>query len=148
MLAIVILNYAKVLKKVILKAIYYGAFEVLGSPHEASNLPIEKRKVPVYDLTAFDYLLDWTAAVDRFVEAGDASLINTLARGGLKQILAESKGKDRNAATIRNIGQTLESYCHAMATCRTVEIHGRILPVHWKNIPNVFVFNRRKNFPT
>jgi len=123
MLAIVILNYAKVLKNVMLKAIYYGAFEVLGNPFEAINLPIEKRKAPIHDLTAFNYLLDWTIAVDRFVEAGDASLINTLARGGLKQILAESKGKDRNAAAIRDIGQTLGSYCQAMTTCRAVEIH-------------------------
>ena len=123
MLAIVILNYAKVMKNVTLVAIYYGAFEVLGNPHEVRKLPIEKRRAPIHDLTAFDYLLDWTVAVDRFVEAGDAGLINTLARGGLKQILAESEGKDRNAAAIRNIGQTLASYCQAMTTCRAVEIH-------------------------
>ena len=37
MLAIVILNYAKMMKKVTLSGIYYGAFEVLGNIHVARH---------------------------------------------------------------------------------------------------------------
>ncbi len=122
MLAMVILNYAKVMKDITLTGIYYGAFEVLGNPYEVKHMPLEERNVPIFDLTAFDQLLDWSVAIDRFVEAGDAGLIKTLARGGLKQILTETKGKDRNAAAIRNIGDTLDAFCATMATCREAEI--------------------------
>ena len=53
MLAIVVLNYAKTLKKIKLRGIYYGAFEVLGSFEEASKIPISERRVPVLDLTTY-----------------------------------------------------------------------------------------------
>ncbi|MBW1736356.1 MAG: TIGR02221 family CRISPR-associated protein [Deltaproteobacteria bacterium] len=119
MLAIVILNYAKVMKHITLGGVYYGAFEVLGSLDEAKRKPLEERRVPILDLTAFDQLLDWTVAVDRFTKAGDAGLIKPLAERGLKRLLAESKGKDLNATTIRGIGRTLESFCTSMATCRS-----------------------------
>jgi len=46
MLAIVVLNYAKIMKKASLKGIYYGAMESLGSLSEARKLPLEKRIVP------------------------------------------------------------------------------------------------------
>lgn len=122
MLAIVILNYAKVMKNVALTGIYYGAFEVLGSQYDAKNIPVDQRQVPIYDLTAFDQLLDWCAAVDRFAAAGDAALINTLARTGLKKILTETQGKNRNAAAIRDVGRNLETFCQILATCREDEI--------------------------
>lgn len=122
MLAIVILNYSKVMKNVALRGVFYGAFEVLGSIYEAKEKPLAERRVPIFDLTTYDQLLDWTVAVDRFVEAGDASLIDTLARSGLKQILTESKGRDGSATAIRDIGATMKTFCVAMATCRTEEI--------------------------
>lgn len=122
MLAIIILNYAKVMKNVTLESVYYGAFEVLGTPAEVKQMDLEDRLAPIFDLTPFVRLMDWTVAVDRFVKAGDAGLINALARGGLKRILSESKGKDRNAAAIRDVGQTLDSFCSAMTTCREPEI--------------------------
>lgn len=124
MLAVVILNYAKIMKGVQLDGIYYGAFEVLGNPRQAEKIPPEERLVPLLDLTAFDQLLDWSFAIDRFIKAGDARLIDQLARGGLSQILTETKGQDKNAAAIRNIGKTLSEYCRAIATCRFTEIGG------------------------
>ena len=122
MLAIVILNYAKVMKEVSLRGIFYGAFEVLGNPFEVGKLPMEKRRAPILELTAFDQLLDWSFAVNQFLEAGNAGQIRTLARRNLKQILAESRGKDKGAATIRGIGDRLEEYCQILSTCRGPEI--------------------------
>ena len=122
MLAIVILNYAKVMKEVSLRGIFYGAFEVLGKPFEVGKLPMEKRRAPILELTAFDQLLDWSFAVNQFLKAGNAGHIRTLARRNLKQILAESRGKDKGAATIRHIGDRLEEYCGILSTCRGPEI--------------------------
>jgi len=122
MLAIVILNYAKVMKDVALGGIFYGAFEVLGSPFEVRKLLLEERRAPILELTAFDQLLDWSFAINQFLKAGNADQIRTLARSNLKQILAESRGKDKGAATIRSIGDRLEEYCRILSTCRGAEI--------------------------
>lgn len=122
MLALVVMGYAKVTKHVTLSRIYYGAFEVLGSPREAQKIPIEERNAPIFDLTPFATLLDWTVAIDRFAEAGDGRMVNTLARGGLRPILAETRGKDRDANLLRAIGKNLEMFCAVMATCRADKI--------------------------
>ena len=122
MLAIVLLNYAKVLKNVSLAGIYYGAFEVLGSYHQASEKPLEKRRAPILDLTTFDQLMDWSFAVDRFLGAGDAKAISRLAKKAVAPVLKESKGKDRAAAAVKYVADALDTYTRALATCRGLEI--------------------------
>ena len=122
MLAIVLLNYAKVLKKVSLSGIYYGAFEVLGTYHQVSEQPLEKRRAPILDLTTFDQLMDWSFAVDRFLEAGDAKAISGLAKKAISPVLKESKGKDRAAAAVKYIADALDTYTKNLATCRGLEI--------------------------
>jgi CRISPR-associated Csx2 family protein len=122
MLAVVILNYAKVMKAVVLDGIYYGAFEVLGSIHEARKLPLEKRRAPILDLTAFDQLMDWTTAIDRFTEAGDARSIHQLAMKNIRPILSESRGQDESARRIRSMAGALLDYTKALTTCRGPEI--------------------------
>ena len=122
MLAIVILNYAKTMKNVTLSGIYYGAFEVLGSYYEAEKLSPEKRQAPILDLTAFDQLMEWSIAIDRFTGSGDARLINRLAHQSVKNRLANSNGRDKTAATMRNIAKNLTDFSKAMATCRGRDI--------------------------
>jgi len=122
MLAIVLLNYAKVLKNVSLAGIYYGAFEVLGSYHQASEKPLEKRRAPILDLTTFDQLMDWSFAVDRFLEAGDAKAISGLSKRAVAPVLEKSKGKDRAAAAVKYVADALDTYTRTLATCRGLEI--------------------------
>ncbi len=122
MLAVVILNYAKVMKDITIEGIYYGAFEVLGSIFEAKKIPIEKRRVPILDLTSFDQLLEWSIAVDRFLGAGDAEMVSKLARQSVKPVLQKSKGQDEIAATIREIANNLYLFSKALATCRGGDI--------------------------
>lgn len=86
MLALAALNYAKVLKGLRLRGIYYGAFEVLGSIREAEKLPVAERRVPIFDLAAFDALLDWGVALDRFLGAGDAAPLADLAQRSVKPV--------------------------------------------------------------
>lgn len=122
MLAIVILSYAKVLKDVSLSGIYYGAFEALGSYREAKKIPIKDRDVKILDLTAFDQLLDWTLAVDRFLGAGDAQAISALAKRTTTRVLAEAKGKNNDATAVKYIADALDTYSKNLATCRGLDI--------------------------
>jgi len=122
MLAIVILNYAKTMKNILLSGIYYGAFEVLGNPYEARELPQEKRQAPILDLTSFDQLMEWSFAIDRLLGAGDAAMVSKLANQSVKPILSESKGQNKAADTIRKIANNLSDFSKAMATCRGRDI--------------------------
>ena len=122
MLAIVILNYAKVMKNIIIEGIYYGAFEVLGSIREASALSSKKRRVPILDLTSFDQLMEWSFAIDRFTGSGDAGLVSKLANRSVKKLLEISKGQDKAAANVRDIAKNLSAFSKTMATCRGRDI--------------------------
>ena len=122
MLAIVLLNYAKALKQVSISGIHYGAFEVLGSLHLVKKMPLSERRAPIFDLTAFDSLMAWSTGVDRFLSAGDATLISRLANENIKPILAESKGKDLAASAIRGVSKAVEEFSRILSTCRGKEI--------------------------
>ena len=59
MLAIIVLAYGKVLKKIKVKGLYYGAFEILGTVYEARKKSMDQKNVPILDLTSFLTLFDW-----------------------------------------------------------------------------------------
>ena len=122
MLAIIILNYAKVMKDVTLKGIYYGAFEVLGSIQDAKNIPLPERKAPILNLTSFDQLMEWSFAVDRFLKTGDALLVSSLAKKSVKPALVATTGQDAAAKTIQNIANSLEEFSKTLSTCRGLDI--------------------------
>jgi len=127
MLAIIILNYAKFMKNVSLKGIYYGAFEALGkNPKEALAMDISKRRIPIFDLTAFDNLLEWSSAVDQFVNAGNAKPIGLLAKKSANIVLKESKGKEQWARDIKSLGNHIEDFSLSLATCRCAEISNNV----------------------
>lgn len=122
MLALVALNYSKVLKNVRLEKIYYGAFEVLGPIPEVKEMDPGKRRVPVFDLTPFDQLLDWTIAIDRFSGSGDASAACALAKEKIRPLLKFSQGADQTASSIRDVISSLEPFTQALGTCRGQQI--------------------------
>lgn len=118
LLANVVLNYAKVLKRISIRGIYYGAFEVLGPVEKVKQLPLEERRAPIFDLTAFDLLHDWALAIDRFLGAGDAVPACDLATRSVRPILTASKGQDKAAAGIKSIARGLRDLSQAISTCR------------------------------
>jgi CRISPR-associated Csx2 family protein len=122
MLAIVLLNYAKALKGISISGIHYGAFEVLGSLSMVDKMPLKKRRAPIFDLTAFDSLMAWSTGVDRFLSAGDASLISRLAKENIRPILAQRKGKDEAAKAIRGVSNAVDEFSRILSTCRGKEI--------------------------
>lgn len=122
LLAMTVLNYAKSLKQVRIEGIYYGAFEALGSIEQVKAMKVEERKVRILDLTALDRLMDWTVATDRFIYGGDARMVGALAKTSVREILRETRGQDVVARTIRGLGDALELFTWAVATCRGPDI--------------------------
>lgn len=126
MLAMVVLNYAKVIKGINIMGIYYGAFEILGTLKEAEKIPVKDRYVPIFDLTPFDNLLDWSLAIDRFLISGDADPAGRLAQKGILPVLTQTKGQNQAAASIRSVGQSLQNFTRNITTCRGREISSSV----------------------
>lgn len=122
MLALIVIQYARVFKSIEVEGMYYGAFEVLGTAFEARNLPLEKRNAPILDLKPLTDLMDWTIATDRFLKGGDPAMIGELARRSVEPLLRESKGADMGAKAVQKLGKALESFSLALTTCRGLDI--------------------------
>jgi CRISPR-associated Csx2 family protein len=118
MLAMVVLNYAKVMRNISLAGIYYGAFEVMGSMSEVRQIPQENRRAPIFNLNQFDALLDWTVAIDRFLGAGDAGPASDLVRQHIAPVKRESRGQDATAMQIGYLANRLKAFSQALSTCR------------------------------
>ncbi len=122
MLAMVVIQYARVFKAIGVEGIYYGAFEALGSFQEVKKISSEDRKAPIIDLQPLAELMDWTVATDRFLKGGDAAMIGELARRSVEPILKETRGADEGARAVRKLGKCLEAFSMALSTCRGLEI--------------------------
>ncbi len=122
LLAMVILGYAQVIKNIKIDGIYYGAFEVLGPVQVVRQMPAGERQAPIFDLTPFSALLDWTMAIDRFLGTGDARRVCELAQSTVRPILKETKGQDQEAQAIRRMAGLLENFTKNLRTCRGREI--------------------------
>jgi len=132
MLTFIVINYARLVKGCNLKAIYYGAFDVLGPAYQVRELPLKERNAPIFDLTSFISLFDWTMAIDRYVGTGDASLVKKLTstETGLInreiQDLAEP-GSDkalifRDPNALRALAKSMDNFSNVVATCRGPEL--------------------------
>ncbi len=59
MFSVVLFNYAKFMKSSNLEAIYYGAFEKLGSPQNVSKMPLQDRVAPIINLSDIALLQEY-----------------------------------------------------------------------------------------
>ncbi len=75
-LMLIVLNYAIVIKNISISGIYYGAFEAIGAYNEVKELSVEKRNAPVFDLSPFIDLLDWTLITQNFLKFGELKDVN------------------------------------------------------------------------
>lgn len=123
MLAISLLNYAKVLKAIKVEGIYYGAVETLGTRNEIENLPLEKRDAPIFELTQFNELIDWSNAAYDFVNYGIATKLKEMNIEKITPILKATKGKDNIAQRIRFISNELDKISLAFSTVRGESIY-------------------------
>lgn len=74
-------NYARFLKDVKVKGVYYGAFEALGPGHAVKEWPMEKieaNPAPIVDMTNMVLLQDLTTAAASFRNSGNLSAFSDL----------------------------------------------------------------------
>jgi len=125
MLGMTLLNYAKFLKNVTVNGIYYGAFEVIGNNIDIGNMEIEKRNAPIFNLTEFSNLQDWSVAADNFVNLGNAEKMSEILLQYSMEKLKETKGKDKEAEKIKHLANNLTkiiSYIKAVRGNELIEM--------------------------
>lgn len=112
----VLFNFARFTKRVFLKSVHYGAFEILGPSYLVKNIPLEQRIAPIIDLTGLIELQKFNEIANAFIEYGRISHINNL--------FAEKENSQNNAirqaiSRIKIASEKLEGY---ILTNRTKEI--------------------------
>lgn len=90
MLMMAVLEYAKVTKNISIGGIYYGAFEVGEKDQET-----QRKRVPIYDLTFYQLILNWSNAANSFIKYGHGDEINDLADEKWR-MLAQTAVKGQN----------------------------------------------------
>jgi len=100
MLALVVLNYAKVIKDISILGIYYGAYEAKD----------ENSIAPVFDLKEFDRLLEWSYAINSFVKFGNSRQIF--------ELVNKEKKQDINYRDVANFASRLNDFTSTILTCR------------------------------
>lgn len=100
--------YVRSIKNVELIGIYYGAYEAKS----------EAGITPVFDLTSFVRLLDWTVAVSHFGETGDARQLSTLLINTEKEIQAQA----RPDAPLQSLANLLDQLSTGLRVNRPIEV--------------------------
>lgn len=102
-----VLNYAKFIKNVTIKAIFYGAFEA-----RVDDI------TPIFDLSLFSTITDWTMGAEKFINSGDSRQLTAMIDETIRPILKETKGKNETARISREISKDLETFSGALFTAR------------------------------
>lgn len=98
MLGMVLLDYAKALKGITPKAIFYGNFEAGRAKKTEADKYV---KAPVIDVTSFANLQAWTTAAQAFLKGGNAHFLSDLIK-----------------PTNPNLANNLTDFTEAILTCR------------------------------
>ena len=101
MLAVV--AYARAVKNVQVKAIYYGAFET--GQINADGLV----EAPIFDLITFLNILDWSQAAHSFVRHGNSELIEELVQEKMSQSNIRTRELYKTIGEIGNVTRGLET---------------------------------------
>ncbi|MGG3739064.1 TIGR02221 family CRISPR-associated protein [Aeribacillus pallidus] len=123
--ALIVLNYARLVKKASIGKIMYGLFEQLGNLWEVDNIPPEKRLAPIVDVTNMAKLLDWTNGVDQFIRTGDASMIKQLTNTEVGKVFRDRSSKPeerRQMAELRGLADQLDLVGKSLQTSRSLQI--------------------------
>jgi hypothetical protein len=115
--SIPLFNYAHFMKHTDLRAIYYGAFEKLGSAKEVSEMEVNKRIVPIIDLSNLVGLQATSVAASNLVEFGKVgSIAAHEAEPNQDPQLSDS------AIAIRTVKQELQKLDDYIETCNMPNI--------------------------
>lgn len=141
-LGMVLMNYAKSLKDIIINDIHYGAFEALGPVYKVREMGVKDRNAEIVSLKTFSILQDWTNAANEFIQTGRTSGIQQLIQPhSLRQIIEHPD--EYTLQRFSQFAEALYNMSMAMSTVRGYEImKGRIFR-HVNNIVNEL---KKKNY--
>lgn len=115
MLLVVLVNYAKLLKNVKVKAIFYGNYEARD---KESNI------APIMDLLPLSVLQDWTLAASDYLRYGQVEKLFELSEFSLIPILKNTETRTKDAEKLRSFVKTLKEMVEERTTCRGYAIVG------------------------
>lgn len=102
-----VLNYAKFIKNIQIKDIYYGAYEAR-----------KDGVAPIFNLSIFNQITDWAIGAEKFLNTGDSKQLSTMIDKTIEPILKETKGKNEDASITRKINKDLEAFSGSLYTVR------------------------------
>lgn len=114
-LALTILNYAKSLKNIKVRGIYYGNYEYRNEGY--NNPEFANNEKPIMNLIQFDEILEWSQAVDSFVKYGNSDHIKQFAN----EVLNNGNNKEyykEDRDLIKNLVNSLNDFTNTISTCR------------------------------
>lgn len=128
MLGITVLFYAKFLKNIKIDGIYYGAFEVLGNPKDVPKIPIEKRNAPIFNLTSFANIIDWSFGVSFFIKYGNSDYISEIINDfkktlNTKNIISNKNERRELNAIFNEIKNKVNEFSQNILACRGEKIN-------------------------
>ena len=112
-IALIISNFARIMKNASIKRLLYGNFEALGPAPLVKDMAVEKRVAPIVDITSMVELLDWTVAVDSFLRTGNPVQIAALSREKVK-----TNNQDPDYKLVNALAQQLSELNNTLVTCR------------------------------
>lgn len=115
MLLVVLVNYAKLLKNVKVKAIFYGNYEARD---KESNI------APIMDLLPLSVLQDWTLAASDYLRYGQVEKLFELSESSLLSILRNTETRTKDAEKLRSFVTKLKEMVEERTTCRGYAIVG------------------------
>jgi len=113
-MALASIQYVRTLKNITLRGIYYGAYEARD---EQTNT------APVFDLTAFVTLMDWSQAVNAFTMTGNMDGMKTMLQAESAPRCRATRGRDPEGCLLRDFGKELDAFGQNLATCRGRNIY-------------------------
>lgn len=134
MLGIVLMNYARFLKRIKVKGIYYGAFETLGPVYKIKEMDLSDRNAPIFNLTDFDNLQQWSIAVNNFVDFGNSKYFGQLVYSKVNPLIQNSTDLIQQAILESKIAKKLDIITSMFQTNRCEEIINGKEIVELKNI--------------
>ncbi|MBX3277951.1 MAG: TIGR02221 family CRISPR-associated protein [Acidobacteria bacterium] len=113
-LALLAASYLKVAKAVQIESLLYGAFEAKD----------ENDRAPVFELTPFLILLDWTTATDKFLKTGDARELAMLLKSANSKLWRSHDQKNRGELPqhLNQLSGILDNLSSALSLTRPADV--------------------------
>ncbi len=123
MLVIPFVNYVRFLKNISVKGIWYGAIEAIGTLDVVKGIDPAERIAPIFELTAFDELMQWSVASSQFIESGNPQRLHALVKKRKKAIYSRiGNDEKRHAEKEEEVLSALREMYPILTTVRGKEI--------------------------